>query len=106
MNIRIKGTFRHRVRVNLLIFWIVEKWKTDKFEHVIPVPIALEKEWTVGPVPIKVKVAPIDGGASVEISAFNVKAFAAEIPIDVKPFNFEAEPIKGCQLKATVSLEQ
>jgi len=106
MNIRIKGTYRHRVRINLLVFWFVEKWKTDYFEHVIPVHASLEKEWTVGPVPLKVKVAPIDGGASIEISAFNVKAFAAEIPIDVKPFRFDAEPIKGCQITASVSIEQ
>ena len=103
MKLRIKGTYRHRVRVNFLLFWIVQKWKTDSFDQFITLNEKNEWKGALGPVTVTAKVENMNVVFSA--SYMGVTLYEKQVAIPPTSLPVHAEPIKGAVLNATLSIE-
>lgn len=100
----VSGTYRHRLRVKFLWFWIVKPWKTDSFSYSFPfdpsgqattvrlpgLPISLTAR-------IQTSVLSKQDNVVLEANVEGVDVQIASVPININVvFPFQAEPIKGC----------
>ena len=104
---RIEGVYRHRTRINLLLFSIVGPWKTDTFTFERAVP-ELAGDWTWQPaasVPLSVTVALSSDGADFRLRLLDrpVSVQHFRIPnLGNKRFHFE--PVKGNIVEGSASV--
>jgi len=102
MTLSLVGTYRHRIRVNLLFFWIVDKWRTDKIDISYPIP---EKAGTVKlNDSLKIKTATTNTGLRVSVVWMGFDAFSRDLELGIHEEAIHAEPIKGCILDAVMKL--
>jgi hypothetical protein len=108
MKLRIKGTYRHRTRVKILWFWIVEPWKTDNFDQTLFIN---DLKWTgtVGPLGVSLAVTgkkpDLEVNAIVAFMGQNVFSRTIYLKNAAAEQLIHAEPVKGAILNATLSLE-
>ncbi len=106
MKLYVDGTYRSRVRVNLLWFWIVRPWKTQEVHFAIEVP---EKSTTAKFGEFTVTLATKEGGVYVELDwqGFRVyhRTFSpSEIDWIKDGIPVKVEPIKGAILDVVLAL--
>lgn len=99
MTIEITGKYRHRTRVKVLWFWIIEPWKEDPISQKLVVPDT-GKTFAAGPIAVSAALSGL--GLKVTLQALGATLWTSEVvlPGFDKPFHFE--PIKGAILEGTV----
>ena len=102
MTLSLTGTYRHRLRVNFLFFWLVDKWRTDPISVSYPIP---EKSGTVKlSDSIKIRTTIIKTGLRVSVLFMGYEAFVKEFEVGVHEEKIHSEPVKGCILDAVLKL--
>ena len=100
MTVRFKGTYRSRVRVRLLWFWVVHPWKTQEFDKTF---VVMPNGVSYGTGPVGFGLALVGPPLALEASI----AFMGQKVLDRKLMlagdkgDFHAEPIKGAIFKGT-----
>lgn len=107
---KLTGTYRYRVRVKILWFWVVQPWKTVPFtwERKVEAPELHLAYSPVPGVPLSIALDLDEGSAHFGLKLTNgPELWGHTVPVPVsaeQPFSFE--PWKGVILSGTAKFEE
>lgn len=101
MKIKVTGTYRERLRIWLLLGWIVGPWKTRKINESWSVPM-MGHIFASGPVTFEVKLDA--GGLLVDVRFAGFQIWRKQFVVQGGAVRIHAEPIKGCILDVLVEV--
>lgn len=101
MKIKVTGTYRERLRVKILWFWIVGPWKERQILEEWPVP---KMGHTFGAGPLTVTAMLDTGGLNVILSLAGYQLWQQQFVAVGAKRHIHAEPIKGLILDAVIEV--
>ena len=107
MKLCINGTYRSRVRINFLFFWVVRPWRTENVDLVVDIP---DKSTAIKVKDFELFLASKGDGLHVELDYLGFRVFAKtfgpdEYPVLKNGLPIKVEPIKGARLDVVASLQ-
>jgi hypothetical protein len=112
MTLKIQGTYRSRLYINLILFRIARGWKEERFERMFTLPDAHRAEFEIPGLPVKFDATLYRnqfgewwvtlgiGGNGYSLGHVNPSNS------NIGPLMFKAEPIKGVILEGTIEVSE